>query len=146
VQKFARWHSFFAAYMVFTTIGNLLWEAAQLPLYTIWWSGTPHQLFVAVMHCTAGDALIASSALGIASAVARTLRWPQLGLRMAITTIFFGVAYTILSEWLNVEVWRSWSYTTTMPVLRWVGTGLAPLLQWLAVPSLSFAVATARER
>ena len=136
----------FAAYIAVVLIGNLLWEAAQLPLYTIWWNGTPRQILVALIHCTGGDALIASFILAIAAGVARLLRWPQLGLRMAIATVSLGIAYTTLSEWLNVEVWRSWSYTTTMPVLPWIGAGLAPLLQWLIVPSLAFALAAARQK
>jgi hypothetical protein len=135
-----------AAYIAVATIGNLLWEAAQLPLYTIWRNGTPHEILVALIHCTGGDALIASFILAIAAAAARLLRWPQFGLRMAVAAVSLGIAYTILSEWLNVEVWRSWSYTTTMPVLPWIGTGLAPLLQWLIVPSLAFALAAAREK
>jgi len=59
---------------------------------------------------------------------------------MAPTAIALGAAYTILSEWLNVPIRRSWSYTAAMPVLPWLGTGLAPLLQWLVVPSLAFAI------
>jgi hypothetical protein len=51
-----------------------------------------------------------------------------------------GAAYTILSEWLNVEIRRSWSYTATMPVLPFLGTGLTPLLQWLIVPTLALAI------
>jgi hypothetical protein len=137
---------FSAAYIIFAAIGNLLWEAAQLPLYTIWWSGTPHEIFVALLHCTGGDALIASFTFGLAAGVARLLGWPQLGGCMRIGAIALGVAYTILSEWLNVEVWRSWSYTAAMPVLPWIGTGLAPFLQWLIVPSVAFALAAARER
>ena len=65
---------------------------------------------------------------------------------MAFTAIILGAAYTILSEWLNVEIWRSWSYTAAMPVLPLVGTGLTPLLQWLIVPGLAFALIATRER
>jgi|SRR5271167_4775325 len=136
----------FAAYIAVATIGNLLWEAAQLPLYNIWWNGTPHDILVALIHCTGGDALIASTALTIAAAFARLCGWPHFGLRMAVATVSLGIAYTTLSEWVNVEVWRSWSYTTTMPVVPWIGTGLAPLLQWLIIPSLAFAHAAAREK
>jgi len=53
---------------------------------------------------------------------------------------------TILSEWLNVEIRRTWSYAAAMPVVPWLGTGLAPLLQWLVVPSLAFAITAQRYR
>jgi hypothetical protein len=48
--------------------------------------------------------------------------------------------YAILSEWLNVKIWRSWAYTSAMPLLPGTGTGLTPLLQWLIVPALAFAI------
>ena len=57
-----------------------------------------------------------------------------------------GAAYTIFSERLNVQVRRSWAYTAAMPVLPGLGTGLAPLLQWLVVPSLAFAITAHRYR
>jgi len=65
---------------------------------------------------------------------------------MVLTAIVLGVAYTTWSEWLNVEVWRNWSYTATMPVLPWIGTGLVPVLQWLVVPGIAFAISGVRNR
>jgi len=63
---------------------------------------------------------------------------------MALAAILLGAGYTILSEWLNVEIRRTWSYTAAMPVLPFLGTGLTPLLQWLVVPSLAFAITAQR--
>ena len=51
---------------------------------------------------------------------------------------------TILSEWLNVEIRRRWAYTAAMLVVPWLRTGLAPLLQWLVVPSLACAITAQR--
>ena len=59
---------------------------------------------------------------------------------MILTAIVLGVAYTNLSEWLNVQILRRWSYTAAMPVLPLIGTGLTPLLQWVIVPGLAFAI------
>jgi len=50
------------------------------------------------------------------------------------------VAYTIFSEWLNTAVRQSWAYSPLMPVLPIMGTGLAPLLQWIVVPSTALAL------
>lgn len=111
---------------------------AQLPLYTIWWTGTRHEISVCVIHCTGGDVLIATATLVVAAVLARLLGWRLFGLGMVFTAIALGIGYTVMSEWLNVAVWRSWSYTPAMPVLPWVGTGLSPLLQWLLVPGLAF--------
>jgi hypothetical protein len=59
---------------------------------------------------------------------------------MIFTAIALGVAYTVFSEWLNVQILRRWSYTTAMPVLPLIGIGLTPLLQWVVVPGLAFAI------
>jgi len=59
---------------------------------------------------------------------------------MVFTAIILGAGYTIFSEWLNVEIRRTWSYTASMPVVPFLGTGLTPLLQWLIVPGLALAV------
>ena len=127
-------------------IGHFLWEATQLPLYTLWRTGTPREIAFALIHCTGGDVLITTAAFAAAVVLARHFRWPAFGWRMALAAIILGAAYTIFSEWLNVEVRRSWSYTAAMPVLPWLGTGLTPLLQWLIVPSLALAIIGCRYR
>jgi hypothetical protein len=121
-------------------IGHFLWEAVQLPLYTLWRTGTPREIALALFHCTGGDILITTATFAAAAALAQHLRWPAFSWRMVFTTIVLGAAYTIFSEWLNVEIRRSWSYTAAMPVLPWLGTGLAPLLQWLVVPGMALVI------
>ena len=128
-----------ALYLMIATAGHLVWEAAQLPLYTIWWTGTTREIVVAALHCTGGDFLISTATLLIAAGVTWISGWRTFGWRMAGTAIALGVGYTIVSEWFNVAVWRSWSYGPAMPTLPWLGTGLSPLFQWLVVPALAFA-------
>ena len=41
-------------YLAVIAIGDLIWEAAHLPLYTVWTGGTARDKLVAVVHCTAG--------------------------------------------------------------------------------------------
>ena len=121
-------------------IGHFFWEAMQLPLYTLWRTGTSREIAFALFHCSGGDLLITTASFAVSAALALRCRWPPFGWRMAFTAIVLGVAYTIFSEWLNVEIRRTWSYTAAMPVLPWLGTGIAPLLQWLIVPTLAFAI------
>ena len=125
-------------------IGHLFWEAAQLPLYTLWRTGTPREIAFALFHCTSGDVLITTTTFAAAAALARHLCWPPFGWRMVFTAIILGAAYTIFSEWLNVEIRRTWSYAVAMPVLPWLGTGVAPLLQWLVASALVFALTAQR--
>jgi hypothetical protein len=124
-------------YLTLTVAGHLLWEAAQLPLYTIWWTGTRREILFAVIHCTGGDLLITASVLGLAALVARIEHWPLFGGRMALTVILLGLGYSVFSEWLNAHIRQSWSYTGAMPVLPPLGTGLTPFLQWLIVPGIA---------
>jgi hypothetical protein len=104
----------------------------QLPLYTIWQSDA-WTIAAAVAHCTAGDVLIAAATYALAAAIARTWLWPLRRPTLGIaSSVAAGVAYTAVSEWLNVSVLGSWAYAQAMPVVA--GIGLSPLLQWVVVP------------
>ncbi|MEO6609507.1 MAG: hypothetical protein ABIN69_13670 [Aestuariivirga sp.] len=48
------------------------------------------------------------------------------------------MAYTVFSEWYNIAIRKSWSYSDLMPVIPLLGTGVTPLLQWVVVPALAF--------
>jgi hypothetical protein len=58
-------------YLVAVVMGSFAWETCQLPLYTLWWSGTRNEIIWAVIHCTGGDALIAVATLAVALMVTR---------------------------------------------------------------------------
>lgn len=120
-------------------IGNLVWEMAQMPLYTLWQTGTRSEIAYAVIHCTLGDLLIATACLGGAVSLLGRQGWPGRGYaKVAATTILVAMCYTIFSEWLNVEIRGSWAYRELMPRLPLLGTGLSPVVQWLVVPSVAF--------
>jgi hypothetical protein len=122
---------------------NLAWEIAQLPLYTIWRAGSLGEIVFAVVHCTLGDVLIAAGSFLLALLLVGTpLRRGRLKLGwVAPITVLLGLAYTLFSEWINVTVRGNWAYAPAMPVLPPLGTGLTPLLQWVAIPLLAFALA-----
>lgn len=132
------WLTVFRRYVAAIALGNLAWEFAQLPLYTIWHQGTPREIVFAAVYCTAGDLLIASTALLGALIVAGDGRWPHARFKLvAVLAVAGGLAYTAFSEWLNTENRGSWAYTGLMPTLPLIGSGLAPLAQWVLVPSLA---------
>lgn len=126
-------------YFIVSAIGNLAWEFLHLPLYTIWTDSPFRENAFAAVHCTAGDLLIASSTLILSLLALGRHDWPQQGVRPVIAaTMTMGIAYTIFSEWLNIDVRSAWAYREVMPVMPWLGTGLSPLLQWLVVPGMAF--------
>jgi hypothetical protein len=126
-------------YALAIVLGNLMWELAQLPLYTIWRDGTAGKILFAAVHCTGGDVLIAGAALLASLLVLGDQRWPYRSYRtIATAAVLGGVGYTVYSEWLNTTIRGSWAYTETMPQLPVVGTGLSPLAQWLVIPPAAF--------
>jgi hypothetical protein len=129
-------------YLLVSAIGNLVWEAAQMPLYTLWRTGTQREVAGAILHCSVGDVLIAAAAIVLALALLGSTDWPTKSRwRVGFCTVLFGVAYTIYSEHLSTVVRSDWTYTEAMPVLPELGTGLAPLMQWMAVPAVALLVA-----
>jgi hypothetical protein len=126
-------------YLGFVAFANLAWEVAHLPLYSIWQEGSPQEIVFAIAHCTAGDILIATNALVLALVLCGSREWPEQSFaRVATAAIVFGVCYTAFSEWFNVEVRRSWTYSHLMPVVPILGTGLSPLAQWIVIPLAAF--------
>jgi hypothetical protein len=133
------WLSAIRRYLVVIALGNLGWEFAHMPLYTLWQTGTAAEIVFAAVHCTGGDILIATMSLMLALLIGGRPAWPREGfLPVAAMTVILGLGYTVFSEWLNIEIRRSWSYSDLMPTLPWLGTGLTPLAQWLVIPGLGF--------
>lgn len=133
------WLSALRRYLLVIAIGNLIWEFAHMPLYTLWLTGTPSEIVFAAIHCTGGDILIALSALTAALILFGSHQWPERSFRrVALSTIAIGIGYTLFSEWLNIEVRQSWDYRDLMPVIPEIDIGLSPLVQWIAVPLLAF--------
>ncbi|SMF22477.1 hypothetical protein SAMN06265365_104107 [Tistlia consotensis] len=139
------WLAALRRYLAALLLLNLLWETAQMPLYTVWYSGTPGEIAFDVLHCSLGDLLIATACLVLALGLVGSAGWParRFGVVLAAATAA-GVGYTVYSEWLNVSLRGSWAYAEAMPLLPPLGTGLAPLLQWLLVPPLALAWAAGR--
>jgi hypothetical protein len=123
---------------------NLLWEIAQLPLYTLWEESPRSFIAYAVVHCTLGDVAIGTLALLIALIATRaraveTWRWRQVTLFLVIP----AVGYAVLSEWINTIARGSWAYSALMPVVSLGGfeIGLSPLAQWVVIPPVALWLA-----
>lgn len=129
---------FLVRYLALSLPLHLVWEIVQLPLYTIWSNPDNGVIAYAVVHCTAGDLLIAACSL--------LLGWMAAGLLhshrgrprfMVMSTIALGAVYTIFSEWNNTVVLGSWTYSALMP--QFLGIGISPVAQWLVIPTILFA-------
>jgi hypothetical protein len=120
-------------------------DGANAALFALahWHTGTAAVIALAELHCTLGDVLIASVALVAALAVVGSFAWPnEKAVSVAVAVVIVAASYTVYSEYLNISVRKSWTYTEWMPTLPWFGTGLAPLAQWAVVPALALAWAS----
>jgi hypothetical protein len=141
------WLTAMRRYLLFSAAGNLLWEIVQLPLYTVWRTANSAELMFDVAHCTAGDRVIAGTSLLAGLVLVGVANWPATKrLHVVACTILIGVGYTIYSEFLNTVILQTWTYSDLMPVVPGLGTGLAPLAQWVAVPLISLWVAGRESR
>lgn len=123
---------------------NFVWEWAHLPLYTL--AESPWRTIIySIVHCTVGDVLIGLStlllAMGTIAFVTRRSYAPFW--QIVSVALPMGIAYTVFSEWLNVEVRGAWAYADHMPRLPLLGTGLSPVLQWTVVPPIAARLAWA---
>lgn len=129
-------------FVIFMAILNLIWETAQMPLYTVWLTGTRREIAYAIIHCMVGDILIAGFSLGVAIALLGRQAWPANRYHLvAVASIIVALGYTVFSEWWNVEIRQAWAYRDIMPRLPGLGTGLSPVVQWLFVPAVAFWLA-----
>ncbi len=137
------WVGLWSTYLAASLLGHVAWELLQLPLYTIFRTGTLREIAFAVVHCTVGDMLIAIAVL--LTAILLTSREQQLTPRrlmhLTALTILFGISYTVFSEWFNTQIQERWSYTDAMPLFPVLGIGIAPFMQWLVVPTIALVLA-----
>ena len=125
------WLSAIRRYLAAVAAANLLWEFAQMPLYTLGQTGSAKEIVLAAL-------LAALVVFGNAG-------WPEDRFWLvAITAVTVGSGYTVFSEYLNTVVRHSWTYSSMMPTLPWLGTGWAPLAQWLFIPAVALMRATSR--
>ncbi|MCM2307185.1 MAG: hypothetical protein NDI91_06935 [Sulfuritalea sp.] len=122
--------------VLFAFLLNLPWEIWQIPLFKgvaslAHWDG--------VIMCTraaAGDAVIALLAFWLVATVA-TRGWIRRPTAVTLGTfVAVGVAATVVLEYWATQVGGRWQYAEAMPRLPLLGTGLAPLVQWLLLPPL----------
>ncbi len=134
-----------ARYLTAILALNLPWEALQLPLYTIWTTGTSREITWAVAHCTVGDGVIAAAALGIGWLLTGRPRLRHgTPLLPAAVTVALGMMFTIASEWRATEVTHAWAYSELMPIVPRTPLGLSPLLQWLILPPIAMRLTLGR--
>jgi hypothetical protein len=121
----------------FSFLLHFVWEFVHVPTYT-GMAEAPH--WEATMFCLSaaiGDVGIALTAFWIAALAAHERNWILKPTRLpTLTFLIVGIVLTVMFEYYFTEINPRWSYSDLMPIVPLLGTGLAPLLQWLVIPPL----------
>ena len=118
---------------------NLIWEIAQVRLYTIWAEADGMSIAWSLFHCSLGDVMITLAMFALAGMVLRRADWPaSRPWTGGVIVVLGAMAFTAWSEWYNVYRAGNWGYTASMPLI--FGIGLSPLFQWLILPPVLVVV------
>lgn len=117
-----------------------IWEWMQSPFFTDI-SEDFNKIVFFTIHCTFSDILILFSSVTLLCIFKREIAWifhPRKMNYILITSM--GLFYTLLSEYINVQLLQRWKYSNLMPIVPGLGIGLTPILQWLLLPSIILLV------
>ena len=116
---------------------HFTWEFLQAPLFRNMQGATHMDGIRICLQATLGDMVIALIAFWVASFLAGTRQWAAQSSRRAIAAwLLTGLAITVALEFYSTEVADRWTYGASMPRLPVIGTGIAPLIQWIVIPLL----------
>jgi hypothetical protein len=114
---------------------NFVWEFLQAPLFSSM-RGMDHISGIyTCLLATLGDVGIALGAFWIVAFVTTGRTWiGKPSIRAVALFLMLGLVATVALEYLHTEITLRWRYADIMPRLPFLGTGIAPLLQWIVVP------------
>ena len=123
---------------IFSLLLNFVWEMWQIPFFAATSSDSHWAGVVACTQATFGDVVISLVAFWFVAAFARSRLWildsrPS----QVVGFVAVGVVITIILEALATGPLERWNYTSSMPTLPVLGTGLLPLIQWVVLPLLT---------
>lgn len=120
---------------LFALLLNFPWEFLQVPFFAEMPAMAHWDAVLFCTRATLGDVLIALVAYWVVAGVQRRRDWLRCpDARALLGFVAVGVVITIGLEWHATVLQDRWQYGELMPTLPLLGTGLAPLLQWLLLP------------
>jgi hypothetical protein len=121
-------------FLFFSFLLNATWEWIQSPFFVDITSDLNTIIWYRI-HCTLGDTFILMIGYMLISLYYKNLNWVyDSNVKHHAIFVIMGVTYTIFSEYINVNVRNSWSYSEYMPLLPFTNTGLIPFMQWVILP------------
>jgi hypothetical protein len=122
---------------LFAFLLNLPWELWQIPLFKNMPSLAHWDGVILCTRAALGDVAIALLAFWLVAAISGTRDWIRRPSGATLGAfVVIGLIVTIALEYWATQLGARWEYAEQMPRLPLLGTGLAPLLQWLLIPPL----------
>lgn len=114
---------------------HFTWEFLQAPLFSSMQNVSHVDGIRICLQATLGDMAIVLSAYWATSLISGTRRWMARPTSRSVALwLAIGISITVALEFFNTEFTEGWTYGPSMPRLPFIGTGLAPVAQWIAVP------------
>lgn len=122
---------------IFGFLTNVVWEMLQMPLFSFPSETTLMEFSLLCLRASLGDALMLVIMYWLTAAYFKLRMW-ILYLNAYQITFFIaiGMIMTVIFEALATGPLQRWEYGELMPTLPILGTGVAPVLQWLLIPPL----------
>lgn len=121
--------------LILSFLGHFAWELLQAPLFSSLNYVDHFTGIVICLRATLGDIVIALGAFWSAAWFASSRKWAnQPTFHTFSIYLVFGLLSTYILEFVNVELLHRWSYGDNMPRVPVLGTGLAPIAQWMTIP------------
>ncbi|MEO6075341.1 MAG: hypothetical protein ABIP56_00910 [Dokdonella sp.] len=122
---------------VFAFLINFVWEVLQTPLFSYPSNASLVQINLACLRASVGDAAMILVAFWIVAILQKGRGWIfHLSWMSLALFLLPGIVMTIVFEALATGPLQRWTYAAAMPVLPGLGTGIAPLAQWLILPPI----------
>ncbi len=119
----------------FALLINFVWEMMQMPLFSYPSNASLVQINLACLQASAGDAVMIVIAFWIVAILQKDRSWilhPSVGSLGLF--LLPGILMTVVFEAMATGPLHRWTYAEAMPILPGLGTGIAPLAQWLILP------------
>ncbi len=121
-------------FFFFSFVLNATWEWIQSPFFVDITSDLNTIIWYRI-HCTLGDSIILLTGYILMSFYYRNFSWVHnSNVKHHAIFVVMGITYTLFSEYLNVYVRNSWSYSDYMPLLPLINISLVPVFQWIILP------------
>ena len=125
-------------FLFFSFLINFVWEMLQMPLFEYPIEFSPSAMNLSCTKASIGDAFITIVSFWFVALIRKNRYW-IIKVSFWDLTLFLipGIVITICFEALATGPLNRWTYSEVMPTIPYIGTGLAPILQWLILPLLT---------